>query len=147
MIVKVLLDFADRIVYEIFFAQQQKKSYGIGYLLIGGVLFGVNSTIFKYMDQKSASQTYGEHQSSHEKFSFLKSIRVPIVYHEDYNIVPWGGLEDAHSFDGEKYGKIMRMLRDQKLLSTDWVHKPLFPERSTLKLVWKPNTSPEFLEL
>lgn len=82
-------------------------------------------------DKASKSQS----SLNHEEFPFLKTIKVPIVYHKDYNIIPWEGLENAHSFDGEKYGKVMRALTEKKLLSIDQVHKPSFPEKSTLKLV------------
>ena len=114
------------------------KTFGIGYMLTGFTLLGVDLAVSKLMLSESKRQNVFENKYSplsQEEFPFLKNVKIPIVYHEGYNVIPWSGFEDVHSFDGEKYGKIMRTLIKNNLIMQEEVHKPSLPDRSTLKLV------------
>lgn len=71
------------------------------------------------------------YQEIKAKQNSMKKAKFPVVYHSRYNITAWG-LEKRHSFDSQKYGKIMAILTEKKILNLNDVHKPTYPSRRTL---------------
>ena len=50
--------------------------------------------------------------------------KVPIIYHQDYNISLWG-IENFHPFDSSKYAKVFKKLSKEFSLTYDDISRPV----------------------
>ena len=91
-------------------------------------------TLINFYSRKTRSDARFHNQIK-AKQKALSRAKYPIVYHQRYNVTAWG-LEKQHSFDSQKYGKIMTILTQYRILSLQDVHKPGDPSRTTLLQVF-----------
>ena len=75
-------------------------------------------------------------ENHYKKHSCFKS-KLPIIYHNDYNITACG-LEKCHPFDSLKYGRVYNILEKEKLIDLSNTHCPEIPSRELLLDVMSP---------